>query len=275
MPVDTKEWKAKLSRAAQVVKGGSVPHLRRAVQILTRSGIAKLTKKNADTLRSKNTSTSSEIPECPADAPLIILDNDILGKLIHKSCNARKGGPSGWTAELIRTLWADQVCRKGISLLVQLICNDMLDPQSRFLLTSSLLHGIPKDADDLRPLAIGEEFLRTAAKYCFNLDSHNFSSIFEPLQLAIGSAGGSERALQTIQAAIEHGSPLGHIAIHIDGINAYNEADRGKMLTEIFADPRLSNTWKMYSFIYGRASTLLLRENGQVSDTIMSRNGGR
>ena len=65
-----------------------------------------------------------------------------------------------------------------------------------------------------------EEFLRTAAKYCFSLDSHNFRSVFESLQLAIGSADGSERALQTIQAAIEHG-----FLFHIDGINAYNEAE--------------------------------------------------
>ena len=86
----------------------------------------------------------------------------------------------------------------------------MLDPQSRFLLSCSLLHGIPKSNGDLRPLAIGEEFLRLAAKYCFNLDSHNFSEIFEPLQLAIGSPGGSERALQTVQAAIEHGDAHGH-----------------------------------------------------------------
>jgi hypothetical protein len=245
------------------------------VQILTRSGIAKLTQENIDILRSKNATSSSEVPDCPADAPLVIPDNDTLGRLIHKSCSGRKGGPSGWTAELIRTLWSDVVCKTGISLLVQLICNNSLDPQSRFLLTSSLLHGIPKGNDDLRPLAIGEEFLRLASKYCFNLDSHSFSSIFEPLQLAIGSAGGSERALQTIQAAIEHGSPQGHIALHIDGTNAYNEADRGKMLSEVFADPRLSNTWKMFSFIYGHESPLLLCENGEVLGTIMSRNGGK
>jgi hypothetical protein len=169
----------------------------------------------------------------------------------------------------------DTVCRKGIMLLVQLMCNNQLDAQSRFLLTCSLLHGITKDNDDLRPLAIGEEFLRIAAKYCFNLDAGSFSEIFEPIQLAIGSAGGSERALQTIQAALEHGAQHGHIALHIDAINAYNEADRGRMLSEIYADERLSNTWKMYSFVYGRPSPLLICEHGNVLQTIMSRNGGK
>jgi hypothetical protein len=198
-----------------------------------------------------------------------------LFKLISRSCNGRKGGPSGWTAELIRTLFADVACRKGITLLVQLICNNDLDQHSRFLLTCSLLHGIPKDGDDLRPLAVGEEFVRLAAKYCFHLDSASFPSIFEPIQLAIGSAGGSERALQTIQAAIEHGAPQGHIAIHVDGTNAYNAADRGRMLTKVYADDRLSNIWSIFDFIYGRPSALLLCERGRVLDIVTSRNGGK
>jgi hypothetical protein len=275
LPADVKEWKAKLHRAAQLANGSTAPHLKRAVQILTRSGIARLTRKNIKILQAKNETKSSDIPECPVDAPLIIINPDDLGKLIYKSCTGRKGGPSGWTAELLRTLWSDEACKKGITLLVQLICNDLLDPQSRFLLTTSLLHGIPKGNDDLRPLAIGEEMLRLAAKYCFNLDCHHFPEIFEPIQLAIGSAGGSERALQTMQAAIEHGAQHGHIAIHIDGINAYNEADRGRMLAEVYADNRLANTWKMFSFTYGRPSTLLLCEHGAVHHTIMSRNGGK
>ena len=54
IPQDLKEWKAKLNRAAQVVKGSSVPHLRRAVQILTRSGIARATPANIEILRSKH-----------------------------------------------------------------------------------------------------------------------------------------------------------------------------------------------------------------------------
>lgn len=91
---------------------------------------------------------------------MVIVDDKVLIKLASKSCNGRKGGPSGWTSELIRTLLTDEVCKQGICLLIQLICNDRLDPQSRFLLTCSLLHGIPKSNADLRPLAIGEEFLR-------------------------------------------------------------------------------------------------------------------
>ena len=117
----------------------------------------------------------------------------------------------------------------------------MLDPLSPHLL---LTPWHPNKQWRPAPAAIGEEFLRLAAKYCFNLDSpKNFLEIFEPLQVAIGSPGGSERALQTVQAAIEHGDARGHIALHIDAIKAYNEADRGQMLSEVYADTKPANTW--------------------------------
>ena len=67
------------------------------------------------------------------------------------------------------------------------------------------------------------------------------------------------------------------IALHIDGINAYNEADRGQMLSEVYADTKLANIWKVFSFIYmySRPSALLLCERGEVVHAIMSENGGK
>ena len=68
-------------------------------------------------------------------------------------------------------------------MLTQLIANNELDDQSRYLLTASILHGIPKPGrpNELRPLAIGELFLKIAAKYCLNLDKHELPGIFEPV----------------------------------------------------------------------------------------------
>jgi hypothetical protein len=266
-------WKAKLAIAVELANQG---HLRRAVQTLTRSGIAPPTRKNISILRAKNRTVSGDIPACPDDAPRIIVDDEVLEELIRKSCDGRKGGASGWTAELIRTLWPDPVCRQGIILLIQTICNNEFDTHSRFLLTCSMLLGTHKPgSDDLRPLAIGEEFLRLAAKYCFKLDSSAFPDTFEPLQMAIGSPGGSERAMQTIQAAIEAGLNDGHIAIHIDSTNAYNEADRGKMLAEVFGDENMSHTWRIYALIYARPSLLLVCDRGTVVDALQSTNGGK
>ena len=140
---------------------------------------------------------------------------------------------SGRTAELLPLL-DDDVCARGIVLLIQLIANNELDDHSRDLLTTSILHGIPKPdrPNDLRPLAVGEFFLKVAAKYCLNLDKHELPGIFEPIQLATSPAG-PERAIQTIQAHIE-AHPEEHITLHIDCANAYNSLERKAMLTSVF-----------------------------------------
>ena len=261
-------WKAKLARAVELANKGN---LRRAVHTLVRTGIAPPTRENIEKLRAKHRTQSSAIPPCPDDAPKVIVDEEVLGKLIKKSCDGLRGGASGWTSKLILALWPDQACRRGLILLIQSILTNEVDMHSRFLLTCSLLHGIGKrETDDLRPLAIGEEFLRLAAKYCFQLDSASFPEIFEPIQLAIGSASGSERAMQKIQAAIEYGLNDGHIAIHVDSINAYNEADRGSMLREIYSDPNLANTWRTYALIYERPSLLLVVDRGTVLEPVQS-----
>ena len=96
-------------------------------------------------------------------------------------------------------------------------------------------------------------------------------SHFEPIQLAVGSPGGAERAIQTIQAALESNSDF--IAIHVDSTNAFNEADRCMILQSIYADANLSHVWRLFNFIYGRPSSLLVRDRGTVVADIPSLQG--
>jgi hypothetical protein len=140
-------------------------------------------------------------------------------------------------------LLGDAVCLDAVTLLVQLIANDDLDELSRLLLTCSVLQGTPKpDSDDLRPLALGDLFVKIASKMCYSLDSGHFPAIFEPLQLAVGCPGGCERALQTVQAAVE--ADADNIAIHVDSASAYNTVNRAIMLDSVYYDQRLKHTWR-------------------------------
>ena len=77
--------------------------------------------------------------------------------------------------------------------MLQLIANNKLDAHSRTLLTSSNLFGLRKPDGSLRPIAVGEVFLKLAARYCYSLASPSFPSIFEPIQMAVGTPGGVER----------------------------------------------------------------------------------
>ena len=185
---ELERWKAKVRRAAE---RGSRGNTKQCTNALTQDGTAGWTEESIRTMNEKHPPATNPIPDCPDDAPYTIIDKDRLEKLTVALAKATAAGPSGWTAELLLPLFRDEVCAAGISLLVQLIANNELDAHSRRLLTTSVLHAIPKPgSDDLRPLALGEFFVKLASKYCFNLDSNNFPSIFEPTQLTVGCPGG-------------------------------------------------------------------------------------
>ncbi|MEY3082615.1 MAG: hypothetical protein RJA94_2600, partial [Pseudomonadota bacterium] len=262
-------WAAKLVRAVECARGG----VQRCVASLTRDGAAQRTAERVEAMRVLHPRGPHVLPLCPEDAPHIIFDKVEVAKLVGRWQRSTAAGPSGWTAELLAPLLGDDSCLEAVTLLVQLIANDDLDEHSRHLLTCSALLGIPKsDSDQLRPLALGELFVKIAAKLCFDLDAHHFPAMFEPLQLGVGCPGGSERAMQSVQAALE-ANPA-HIAIHVDSAAAFNSADRAQMLAAVYAERRLHHTWRVYAFCYARPSLLLMLEHGVV-DTVPSSQGGR
>jgi hypothetical protein len=187
-------WKAKVRRAVERARAGKT---KRCVDVLTQDGMASWTGERISHMRAKHPPATNVAPDCPADAPSVFVDPKDLDKLVRSLANFTAAGPSGWTAELLLPLLDDEVCMQGITLLTQLIANNQLDSHSRNLLTCSLLNAIPKSDGGLRPLALGEFFVKLACKYCFALDAVNFPGIFEPIQLAICCPGGSERAVLT------------------------------------------------------------------------------
>ena len=263
-------WKARVRRAVERGKAGNT---KRCVEVLTQDGLAAWTDDRINAIRRKHPPASHAAPETPTNAPFNIVDLASLAKLITKMATFTAAGPSGWTAELLLALLDDKVCMNGITLLVQLIANNDLDQHSRDLLTCSLLHAIPKSNGDLRPLALGEFFVKAACKYCFDLDAGSFPDIFEPIQLAVCSPGGSERAILTMQAKTEL-DPDGYITIYVDSVNAYNSASRAMMLESVYSDPRLAHLWRAYDFCYSSSSQLLLRQSGTIIDTVAFDQGG-
>ena len=264
---DADAWDARVRNAVSLYRAG---HFRRGTQCLNSDGFCVPSRSSLTKLRDKQTHNSSPPPICPTDAPYTTIDPYIFLKLVQKSCNGRKGGATGWTSELILPLLQDSICSSAIILLVELIANDLLDRQSRWLLCSSIMHGLPKPNDDIRPLAIGEEFLRLAARYCLDLCRGSLPDIFDSIQLAF-SPGGCERALQTLQAAVETNPD--HVVLHIDSSNAFNAVDRGQVLAAVYAESELSSTHRAFNFTYGAPSPLLVRDRGCVVDYYTSDNG--
>ena len=260
----------KLHRAKEK---GTKGNIKACVRTLLQDGTAEWTQDSVTAMLALHPQAARAPPPCPDSAPRIIVESDKVVELVRRLARGTAAGPSGWTAELLLPLLADNVCLQAVTLLVQLIANNELDPHSRVLLSCSTLHAIPKSDGGLRPLALGDLFVKIANKLCFAMDETHFPAIFEPLQLAVCCPGGSERAIQTMQAALE--ANAGNIAIHVDSVNAYNSADRAMMLESVYSDHRLAHLWRAFAFCYGQPSLLLLRgQDGALTDIITSEQGG-
>ena len=156
-------WKAKVRRA---VKRGRAGKIKKCVDVLTQDGMADWNEERIQQMREKHPRATNVVPPCPSSAPHTIFDPKETAKLVLQLANWTAAGPSGWTAELLLPLLEDESCLDAITLLAQLIANNELDDHSRRLLTSSVLHAIPKSDGGLRPLALGELFVKLACKYC-------------------------------------------------------------------------------------------------------------
>jgi hypothetical protein len=144
------------------------------------------------------------VPRCPADASPTTVESTKLNELIREGADGSKGGPSGWTCELLLPLLGDVVCAADIAAFVEDCCNGSHDPHSGHLIHSSLMAAANKqDPAKKRSLMMGEIWAKLASKYSKSLDMPNFKEVFEPTQTAVGAQGGPERVLQAMQAAVE------------------------------------------------------------------------
>ena len=102
-----------------------------------------------------------------------------LHELIRVGADGSKGGPSGWTCELLVPLLSDEVCSDGITAIVEDCCNASLDPHSGHLVRSSLMAAANKKVPaKKRTLMMGEIWAKLASKYAKVQDVPNFKEIF-------------------------------------------------------------------------------------------------
>ena len=148
------------------------------------------------------------------------------------------GGPSGWTGDTLLVLLRDPVCLQGFSDVLSDTCNGALDPHSASLLKGyTMAAALKKDPSKKRTLLMGEEFLKVASRYCLMLDDFA-KGVFDPIQLAIKTRGGCERALASTQARREF--DLEAMVLHTDVEDCYPSLDRGVALVSPHRPPHLS-----------------------------------
>ena len=188
--------------------------------------------------------------------------------------NGSAPGPSGWTGELLHQLCQDEECLKGITTLVQCIVNGTIsDGKTKELLLSCRLLAATKKNGGVRPIAIGECFVRAAAQFVMSKLKPSLPGIFKgTVQLGCGQPGGSIRAVHTIRGHLANSSTSALIAI--DFRSAFNTRSRHAMATAIY-HPKLKAAWRLFHFMYRSATPLLVYNQGQLAATIPSARGVR
>jgi hypothetical protein len=198
-------------------------------------------------------------------------------------CDGKSPGPTGWKTAWLLPLSREATTGKVLTIIMNFIVKGEIpaDSRLRYMFTSSCLVGLPKPGcDTVRPVAMGDCFVRVAAKLALSkigMTGVISGLIMEEIQLGVMVESGVERALGTAQMtwekAIEAG--LSPTAVLWDGRNAYNTRDRPDMFTILYNTPQLASIWGLARMLYEQSTPLLVKWNGITVAHLLSRTGVR
>ena len=184
-------------------------------------------------------SAGSALPALPQSAPPSVLEDDAgMRRLLTQSDNGTAAGPSGWGGNMLAILAQSDICRLGVMALLRDIIDGELPDDARQLLLASRLVALSKpNSDGYRPIAVGELFYRLAAIVAVRRVSSEAAMLLAPHQYGIGVAGGAEKIVHSLQhELVDTDKRLA--LLQIDITNAFNSCDRGRLLRELYAQPR-------------------------------------
>ena len=264
-----------VQRAISLLKRG---HLGRAAKALLQVEPPRCDEVAIEQMRSLHPSHAPVFPAAPVPAPPgIVVDSDRLHSILKQQATGAAPGPSGWTAELLLTLFEDRFCAEALSSVISAICNGKLPKQAKQWqpLLASRLIGIPKSDHGIRPISIGEALYRLASSYMSDLVAPHFPTIFASIQKGVGCSGGSDRAVHTVQLSLELlKRSCDAVVMSVDIRNAFNSIDRGAVARAIIRSPHAHVLWQFFQWSYSDPSDLLIYDaSGNLVTSLQSVQG--
>ena len=123
-------------------------------------------------------------------------------------------------------------------------------------LAGATLHALPKGADDVRPIAVGETLRRLTAKCLCNDVRVPARDFLCPLQVGVATRHGTEAVVHTARQWVQrHAGIPDQVLLKIDFSNAFNTVDRAALLRETRL--RLPGLSPWAEWCYGHHSRLL------------------
>ena len=215
-----------------------------------------------------------ELPDAcvPITQPLpFVADFDVIvvretARIMSSGCSA---GPTAWTEELLFQALGHDELAVELAAMLSYIANGLPSLFLRSRLTRGWIVGIPKPGGGVRPIAIGETFLKVASALAMRYCARDITALFGDTQFGIARPGGAEEIVHRTRCFVR-ASHRSEIVVTLDFSNAFNSPSRDALWKAVKQSlPRLSG---IFAVEYAQASVLLYRATSQ---SIFSTRGTR
>lgn len=273
----------KIKRAVRIMQEGAPRAKTRAVRALLQAPHASVDEKTIAQLRALHPQSTQPLSHLPRNKalPLTAVEKSTVFKLLKQRVNNGSApGPSGWTGSHLQLI-ADQgsdEAKDGIAMLVRDLCNGIFGGATQQRLLASLLMPITKNGGSgIRPIAMGEVFVKLAAHYSMSLIEKELPSLFPRIQFGVKRAGGSESAAQLTRALTVHSCSIhpDTIVLKTDIQNAFNSVSRAHVWKTLLSHPNTEPLWRMFHWSYATPSPLLVYSDRRLHTVLDSSEGLR
>ena len=211
--------------------------------------------------------------DLPDDSPEIaIIATEELRAAGRRLVKGSAPGPTGTTDIIIRLLLDDEICCVSMCHMLADLINGFLSKQVMNRLKRSRLVAIPKVDKGIRPICVGEVFLKLAGIVLVARHEHTLEKLFAPLQFGVSIQSGCEKVVHRLQSHYQEGKAI----LSIDLANAFNSPMRSDIAKVVFGLCTLRTFRRFFHTEYSEASELLYYgKNGEHYETIYSSAGVR
>jgi hypothetical protein len=206
----------------------------------------------------------------------IVIDGDNVRAAIRKASVKSAGGPSGLTANHLRSafLAEDSPLPKRLAAVFTRLVNGGGDTDTvAGLLGACRLVPLLKAGGGIRPIAIGEILRRLCGRILLQQHAAAACASLEPIQVGVGTKNGGIalfHAASTYLAA----NP-GKVLLNIDLANAFNRMSRVAIFKRLRGNPSLRSLIPFTRLFYLREGDLVVRDGTLEPPIVKSRTGSQ
>ena len=181
-------------------------------------------------------------------------------------------GPTGTTDSILRMLLDDEICCLSLSHMMTDLINGSLSKEVMKRLLRARIVAIPKPDQGVRPVAVGEVWLKLAEIVLLQRHEKKLTPLFVPLQYGVMIKSGCEKVVHELAERYSEGCAI----LSIDLQNAFNSPSRDDIARAVFGQCTLRPFQRLFYAEYGTPSELLYYgRDGELFDVLSSSAGVR